>query len=85
LESDLAEAIPQIGLRLQHQEIEYSPVPFAENKGEIWLPSSTEMYMDFLGHRFYRRHSFTDVKFFSVTMQQTFGDPKGLQPQANSR
>jgi hypothetical protein len=45
---------------LQHQDIEYSPVALAENKGEIWLPSSTEMYMDFLGHRFYRRHSLTD-------------------------
>ena len=76
LESDLVEAIPQIRLRLQHQDIEYHPVPLAEGKGEIWLPSSSEMYMDFLGHRFYRRHSFTDVQFFSVKVEQTFGDPK---------
>ena len=76
LESDLVEAVPQIRLRLQHQDIEYRPVPLAEGKGEIWLPSSSEMYMDFLGHRFYRRHSFTDVQFFSVKVEQTFGDPK---------
>jgi hypothetical protein len=76
LESDLAEEIPKIRLRLQHQNIEYRPVPFAESKGDLWLPSSTEMYMDFLGHRFYRRHSFTDVQFFSVKVQQTIGDPK---------
>lgn len=76
LESDLAEVIPKIRLRLQHQDIEYRPVPLAEGKGEIWLPSSSEMYMDFLGHRFYRRHSFTDVQFFSVKVEQTFGDPK---------
>lgn len=57
LESDLMEEIPEIRLRLQHQEIEYRPVPFPESKREIWLPSSTEMYMDFLGRRFYRRHS----------------------------
>jgi len=76
LESDLVDEIPKIRLRLQHQDIEYRPVPFAESKGEIWLPSRTEMYMDFLGHRFYRRHSFTDVKFFSVKVQQIFGDPK---------
>jgi hypothetical protein len=76
LESDLVDEIPQSRLRLQHQDIEYSPVALAENRGEIWLPSSTEMYMDFLGHRFYWRHSFTDVKFFSVKVRQTFSDPK---------
>lgn len=76
LESDLADEIPKIRLRLQHQEIEYRPVPSAESKGEIWLPSSTQLYMDFLGHRFYRRHRFTDFQLFSVNVQQTFGDPK---------
>jgi len=77
LETDLAEEIPQIHLRLQHQEIEYRPVPVPENKSEIWLPSSTDLYMDFHGHRFYRRHSFTDIELFSVKVQQTIGDPKG--------
>jgi hypothetical protein len=76
LESDLADEIPQIRLRLQHQDIEYRPVPVPENKSEMWLPSSTELYMDFRGHRFYRQHSFTNLQFFSVKVQQTFGDPK---------
>jgi tetratricopeptide (TPR) repeat protein len=82
LESDLVEEIPQIRLRLQHQDIEYSPVPFGETKDEIWLPSSTEMYMDFLGHRFFRRHTFTDIKLFSVGLQQTFGDPQKSRSQS---
>jgi hypothetical protein len=82
LESDLVEEIPQIRLRLQHQDIEYSPVPSPETKSEIWLPSSTEMYMDFLGHRFYRRHTFTDIKLFSVGLQQTFGDPQKSRSQS---
>jgi hypothetical protein len=76
LESDLAEEVPKIRLRLQHQTVEYRPVTSAESKNEIWLPSNTELYMDFLGHRFYRQHSFTNFKFFSVKVQQTFGDPK---------
>jgi len=76
LESDLAEEVPQIRLRLQHQYIEYRALRLPETKREIWLPSSSELYLDFLGHRFYRRHSFTDFKFFSVKTQQTFGDPK---------
>ena len=76
LESDLADEIPKIRLRLQHQEVEYRPVPLPDSKAQIWLPSSTEMYMDFIGRRFYRRHSFTNLKFFSVKVEQMFGDPK---------
>ena len=76
LESDLAEEVPKIRLRLQHQNIEYRGVRLPESKREIWLPSTSELYLDFLGHRFYRRHTFTDLKFFSVKTQQTFGEPK---------
>ncbi len=76
LESDLADQIPKIRLRLQHEDIEYRSVQFEEGEGEIWLPSSTELYMDFLGHRFYPRHSFADFQLFSVKVQQTFADPK---------
>jgi hypothetical protein len=76
LESDLADEIPKLRLHLQHQEIEYRPVPLPDAKGLIWLPATTQLYMDFLGHRFYRRHTFTNVKFFSVKVQQTFGDPR---------
>jgi hypothetical protein len=76
LETDLADEIPQIRLRLQHQDIEYRPVLLPRSKREIWLPSSTELYMDVRGHRFYRQHSFTDFQFFSVKVQQTFGYPK---------
>ena len=76
LESDLAEEIPKIRLHLQHQEVEYRPVPLPNAKGPIWLPATSELYMDFFGHRFYRQHTFTDLKFFSVKVQQTFGDPR---------
>ena len=76
LETDLAETIPAIRLRLDHQSVEYGPVRFPRSKVEIWLPSSTELFMDFQGHRFYRRHSFTDFNLFSVKIDQQFGDPK---------
>ena len=75
LETDLADQIPAIGLRLQHQDIEYRPVHFKEG-GEIWLPSTCDLYLDFHGHRFYRRHRFSDFQLFSVNLQQTLGDLK---------
>jgi hypothetical protein len=76
LETDLAVGIPEIRLRLQHQDIEYRPVHFEQAKTEMWLPSKSDFYMDFHGHRFYRRHFFTDFKLFSVGLQQSVGDPK---------
>jgi hypothetical protein len=79
LETDLADQIPKIRLRLQHQAIEYRPVDFPGSKATtLWLPSSTELYMDFMGHRFYRHHSFAAFKLFSVQVQQQFGNPNGM-------
>lgn len=75
LETDLQQTIPQIRLRLQHEDIEYSPVHFRSGNIEMWLPSTAELYMDFIGHRFYRRQSFTDFELFSVTTHQVFGPP----------
>ena len=76
LQTDLATQIPEIRLHLQHQDIEYRPVHFAQSKTEMWLPSTSDFYMDFRGHRFYRRHRFTDFKLFSVGLEQSLGDPK---------
>jgi hypothetical protein len=74
LETDLAETIPPIHLRLDHQSVEYAPVRFPRSKVEIWLPASTELFMDFQGHRFYRRHTFTDFNLFLVKVDQQFGE-----------
>ncbi len=74
LESDLADELPAIRLRLQHEDIEYRPVRFDEGKVEIWLPSTCDLYMDIRNRRFYRRHRFTDFKLFSVSVHQTLGN-----------
>jgi hypothetical protein len=73
VETDLVNTIREIRLRLQHEVIEYSPQTFPGKNVEIWVPSSAEMYMDFRGHRFYRRHSYTDFQLFSVKVHQEFG------------
>lgn len=76
LESDLLNEIPEVRLRLQHEDIEYRPVAFSNGKGEFWLPSSTKFYMDFRGHRFYRLHRFTDFQLFSVGVDQKLSNLK---------
>jgi tetratricopeptide (TPR) repeat protein len=76
LETDLVKSIPKIRLRLDHQSVEYRPVKTSAKNLQLWLPSSTELYMDFQGRRFYRRHSFTDFRIFSVDTQFQVTDPK---------
>lgn len=76
MEMDLAETIPKIRLRLDHEVVDYRPVFFPDSDTKIWLPSSAELYMDFRGHRFYRRHTYTNFKLFSVKVQEEFGIPR---------
>jgi hypothetical protein len=76
LETDLIHPIPKIRLRLNHQSVEYRPVKSPSGKMQLWLPSSTELYMDFQGRRFYRKHSFTDFKIFSVDSQYRVAERK---------
>lgn len=73
MDTDLVEIIPKIRLRLYHQALEYLPVSFPNSDARLWLPSSAELYMDFKGHRFYRRLSYIDFKLFSVKVQQNIG------------
>jgi hypothetical protein len=73
VETDLVETIPEIRLRLQHEIIEYSRGSFPGTNVMMWLPSSVELYMDFRGHRFYRRLSYMDFQLFSVKVHQEFG------------
>jgi len=70
MEMDLAEAIPKIRLRLYHQAFDYRFVSFPKSDSGFWLPLSVGLYMDFRGHRFYRRHSYVDFKLFSVNIEQ---------------
>jgi hypothetical protein len=73
LETDLVEPIAEVNLRLWHQVIDYCPTGSAVGNQDMWLPSRSELYMDFRKHRFYRRHSYNDFHFFSVKVNQEFG------------
>jgi len=73
VETDLVEPMPEVQLRLWHQVIDYDPRAAEVGNQEVWLPSTSELYMDFRKHRFYRRHSYNDFHFFSVKVHQEFG------------
>ena len=75
LELDLMEPIPEIRLETDHLAIEYRPVQFAQRNLELWLPGSADQYMDFRGHRYHHRHSFSDFLLFSVDATQQVRAP----------
>lgn len=81
LETDLADTIPAIRLRLEHMSVEYRPVAFPGRQLELWLPSSAELYVDFSSRRFYRKHTFKDFTLFSVDVNQQFTDRSIAPPR----
>ncbi len=75
LEADLMEPIAAIPLKTQHWEVDYRPVQFPKRNLELWLPESADLYMDFRGQRFVRRHSLSEFVLFSVNINQKIADP----------
>ncbi len=72
METDLAQPVEAIALKKDHIAIDYGPVDFRKHRSELWLPQTVDLYIDLLGHRSHRRHSFADFELFSVdTAQQT--------------
>ena len=76
LETDLVAKIPEIRLVADHSVIEYGPVKFRDQKTEMWLPQTAEVYYDWRGKRFHRVHSFSNYLLFSVEDKQQITVPK---------
>jgi tetratricopeptide (TPR) repeat protein len=70
LETDLVEPIKEIELRREHLIIEYHAVDFPKRQLQLWLPSSTDIYLDFRSHKYHDRHSFSDFQLFWVDTNQ---------------
>jgi hypothetical protein len=77
LETDLAAPVPALRLNVEHMSVEYRPVRFSARQIELWLPALVEMYVDFSGRQFYRRHRFTNFTLFSVDVNQQIAIPAG--------
>lgn len=70
LETDLIEPIKEIELQREHLVIEYRAIDFPKRKIQLWLPESSDIYLDFRGHRYHDRHSFKDFELFWVETNQ---------------
>ncbi len=76
LESDLLKPVEKIRLTREHISIEFASVQFRSNHQQLWLPQSADLYVELDGHRFYRRHSFSNFKIFSTDSTQEVHGPK---------
>jgi tetratricopeptide (TPR) repeat protein len=75
LETDLREPRQDFRLSAEHLVMEYGPVHFKSRKEVLWLPASAEYYELFRGHRFHRRHTYSDYILFSIDDKQKIGEP----------
>jgi len=76
LESDLLKPVEKIHLTREHIAIEFASVRFRTGNQELWLPQTAELYVEWNGHRFYRRHSFSNFKVFSTDSTEEVHGPK---------
>jgi tetratricopeptide (TPR) repeat protein len=83
MESDMIKPIPEIRLIRDHQLIEYGPVAFAAAGMNMWLPKSADWYCSISGHRYHRRHSFSNFLLFSIDDSQKIGKPKESNNEAH--
>ncbi len=79
LETDMIAPLPEIRLVADRTAIEYGPVHFRERNVDMWLPSSAEVYSDWRGRRFHRRHSFSNYLLFAVDEKQRISAPKSAE------
>jgi len=84
MESDLIGKVPEMRLNAEHQDITYGPVPFQKRDIVLWLPHSSETYLDFNGHRIHRRQEFSNYLLFWVEDRQRIENPAESEPSESS-
>jgi hypothetical protein len=76
LQVELAKPIRPVGLTQELFIIDYAAVTFRSRKQQLWLPQSAQLYMERHGTRFYRIHTFSDFKIYTVDTDQSIHAPK---------
>jgi len=71
LESELVAPLQEFELTKQHIAISYQQVRFRSQKEQLWLPRFADLYVERQGHRYYRRHAFSDFQLFTVDTNES--------------
>jgi hypothetical protein len=76
LESALVKPLKEIDLTQEYFSISYAAVRFRSSTQQLWLPQVADLYVERQGRRYYRRHTFSNFKIFTVETAQVVQAPK---------
>jgi hypothetical protein len=76
MESELIKPVANIKLTQERMAIDYALVQFRTEGQQLWLPRSAELYVERNGNRYYRRHTFSNFRVFTVGTEQKVHAPK---------
>jgi tetratricopeptide (TPR) repeat protein len=66
LEFELVKPMPEIHLLRERVSIDYAPVQFRSRNVQLWLPSHADVLVSRDNKAFFRTHSFSNFKLFTV-------------------
>lgn len=75
IEAQLAAPMPGIELQSEHEIGDYGPVTSPNKKLQLWLPTQTQIYLNFRGHLYRFTNEYSDFKLFSVDSHQKMKPP----------
>jgi len=78
LRTDLLKPLPEVALKRQTTEIDFSEVHFKSVPEGFWLPRDVAVTVDWHGRILRNGHEYSDFKVFSVESTQKLGKPKEL-------
>jgi tetratricopeptide (TPR) repeat protein len=70
LEFELVKPMPEIHLLRERASIDYAPVQFRSRDVQLWLPSHADLLISRDNKAFFRTHSFSNFKLFTVGVGQ---------------
>jgi len=80
--TDLLKPLPEIELRRQTTDIDFSEVHFKSIPGAFWLPHEVAVTVDWRGRVLRNDHQYSDFKVFNVDSKEKMGKPKDVARSA---
>jgi len=78
LRTDLLKPLPEVALKRQTTQIDFSEVHFKSLPEGFWLPREVAVTVDWHGRVLRNDHEYSDFKVFNVDATQKVGKPKEL-------
>ncbi len=78
LRTDLLKPLPEVALKRQTTQIDFSEVHFKSVAEGFWLPREVAVTVDWHGRVMRNDHEYSDFKVFNVDSTQRVGKPKEL-------